>query len=195
VGCGSSPESQALQVAALAGVVTVQQQALKSAVQNAPPQRTYCGGDYDHDCYTRAWQDDESHGRTMSIAEARQYTLMYINGVRSLNGVGPLVLDPEITQFAQEGSEQLARDHRGHGHITDQGARCAAGKCSENQGGEDGWRGGPVGQQIDEILGDMMAEGAGGGHHDNMLRPEWKRLGVGIVNPGGRLYFTTDFAP
>jgi uncharacterized protein YkwD len=52
-----------------------------------------------------------------------------------------------------------------------------------------------VGRQIDEILALMMDEGPGGGHHDNMLDPRWTRLGVGITNPGGEAYVTTDFAP
>jgi uncharacterized protein YkwD len=30
-------------------------------------------------------------------------------------------------------------------------------------------------------------------HHDALLRPEWKRLGVGIANRDGRTYFTIDF--
>jgi hypothetical protein len=58
-----------------------------------------------------------------------------------------------------------------------------------------GWRPGPVGRQIDEILALMMDEGPGGGHHDDMLDPRWTRLGVGITNPGGEAYVTTDFAP
>lgn len=90
-------------------------------------------------------------------------------------------------------SEQLARDHRAHGHFDVEGARCGA--CGENQGDPRGWRAEPVSKQIDEILGGMMAEGPGGGHHDNMLNPRWHRLGVGVVNPGQTMYFTTDFAP
>jgi hypothetical protein len=41
----------------------------------------------------------------------------------------------------------------------------------------------------------MMAEGAGGGHHDCLMNRRWTRLGVGIVNPGGEMYLTIDFAP
>lgn len=38
-------------------------------------------------------------------------------------------------------------------------------------------------------------EGPGGGHHDILLSPASAHVGVGIVNPGGRMYFTVDFAP
>jgi hypothetical protein len=118
---------------------------------------------------------------------------MYINGMRSLHGVGLLELDDALTAFAQEGSDRLARDHRGHGHIIEQQATCPG--CGENQSDSRGWRPGPLGRQIDEILALMMDEGPGGGHHDNMLDPRWTRLGVGITNPGGEAYVTTDFAP
>jgi hypothetical protein len=40
----------------------------------------------------------------------------------------------------------------------------------------------------------MMGEGAGGMHHDVLLRPEWHKLGVGIASRGGRRYFTIDFS-
>ena len=118
---------------------------------------------------------------------------MYINGMRSLHGVALVDLDDALTVFAQEGSDRLARDHRGHGHFIAQGAACPG--CAENQSDPGGWRPGPVRQQIDEILAMMMDEGPGGGHHDIILDPRWTRLGVGLANPGGEAYLTTDFAP
>jgi hypothetical protein len=102
-------------------------------------------------------------------------------------------LDDALDDFAREGSEQLARDHRPHGHFRENAARCI--DCGECQGAPEGWRQEPVAVQVDEILAGMMAEGPGGGHHDALLSPRWTRMGVGITNPGGVMYFTIDFAP
>jgi uncharacterized protein YkwD len=160
--------------------------------------RTYCAGTYDHDCYAGRALADPSPAETpgeddMTLEEARSHVLTYINGLRSLNGVGLLERDDDLTEFAQEGSEQLARDHRMHGHIDDHGADCRS--CGENQSSPNGWRTGPVGRQVDEVIELMVAEGPGGGHRDNFLDARWTRLGVGIVNPGGPMYLTMDFAP
>jgi uncharacterized protein YkwD len=195
---GTSSTYDAVAYAAAAGGTTALQEAAKSEARNAPMRRSYCGGEYNHDCYTgRALADappeDPGGPDDMTLDEARSHTLTYINGVRSLHGVGLLERDDALTAFAQEGSEQVRRDHRGHGHFIDRRADCPS--CGENQSGSVGWRPGPVGRQIDEVLELMMVEGPGGGHHDNMLNPRWTRLGVGIVNPGGEMYLTMDFAP
>lgn len=183
--------------AAVAGAVTAGQVAEQNALENEPPRRTYCAGEYDHDCYVAvvpiAHAPSRDDADEMTLDQARSHTLTYINGMRSLHGVGLLELDGALTAFAQEGSDRLARDHRGHGHFVAEQAHCPG--CGENQSDPRGWRPGPVGRQIDEILGDMIDEGPGGGHHDNMLDPRWTRLGVGITNPGGETYLTTDFAP
>jgi uncharacterized protein YkwD len=194
---GTSNAYDAAAYAAAAGGITAVHEAAKAEAQNAPMRRTYCAGEYEHDCYSgRALPDStpEQPGGPddMTLEEARSHALTYINGLRSLNGVGLLERDDALTAFAQEGSEQVSRDHRGHGHFTDHAADCPS--CGENQSGATGWRPGPVGRQIDEVLQLMMAEGPGGGHHDNMLNPRWTRLGVGIVNPGGEMYLTLDFA-
>jgi uncharacterized protein YkwD len=196
---GTSSASTAAAYAMVAGGATAAQLADQSAARSTPPRRSYCNGEYDHDCYNGpalpaadpglgALEDDE-----MSLAEARSHTLTYINAMRSLRGLALLELDDALTAFAQEGSDRLARDHRGHGHFIDERASCPG--CGENQSGARGWRPGPVRRQIDEILAVMMDEGPGGGHHDNILDPKWTRLGVGITNPGGEAYMTTDFAP
>jgi hypothetical protein len=43
-------------------------------------------------------------------------------------------------------------------------------ECDENHGSPDGWPSAPLEDQIGEILGDMIREGLGGGHRDNILR-------------------------
>jgi uncharacterized protein YkwD len=194
---GTSNAYDAVAYAVAAGGVTAAQVAVQNAAQSEPPRRTYCSGEYDHDCYSGAALPAPAaspyEAEDMTLEQARSHTLVYINGMRSLHGVGLLELDDALTAFAQEGSDRLARDHRGHGHIIEQQANCPG--CGENQSDSRGWRPGPVGRQIDEILALMMDEGPGGGHHDNMLDPRWTRLGVGITNPGGEAYVTTDFAP
>jgi uncharacterized protein YkwD len=191
---GSSNGVQAAAWATEAAALTGAQVAAEHAALNAPPFPTYCGGDYDHECDVGPVRDDRRGGTEgMTLGEARSHALMYVNGMRSLNGVGLVELDDALTAFAQEGSEQLARDHKPHGHIEARRDDCRS--CSENQGDPNGWRAGPVDKQIDEIIAGFMAEGPGGGHHDNMLDRRWSRLGVGIANAGETMYFTIDFAP
>jgi uncharacterized protein YkwD len=197
VGCGgtSSTTNEALSAAAAAGTAQIVRSDEERQWRRQPPRPQWCG-DYDAQsrCYRGPVQDTgERDDASMSVAEGKRYALMYINGLRSLNGVGPLELDAELDAFAQHGSEQLARDHRPHGHLLDERSGCPA--CGETQGDPDGWRPAPLQRQIDEVLAGMMAEGPGGGHHDAILRPEWRKLGVGIVNPGGRVFLTMDFAP
>jgi hypothetical protein len=195
-GCTKSPATnEAIFWGSQAGTAQLAKSAEENERRRQPPRPQPCG-DYDHPstCYQGPIQD--TGGRVvpgMTLTEARSYTLRYINGLRSLNGREPLTLDDRLTEFAQQGSEQLSRDHRPHGHIIDEQGKCPG--CSENQGDSYGWRPAPLQKQIDEILAGMMAEGTGGGHHDNILRPEWRKLGVGIVYPEGRLFFTTDFTP
>jgi uncharacterized protein YkwD len=189
---------EALAFAAVAGAAQVAQSAIAENARNAPPRAVPCGDDGQYTCYYSgaippSSNDAREPVADMTAAEARVYTLKYINGVRRLNGVGPLVLDADLTAFAQAGSVQLSEDHRIHQHIVDHGSELGT-ACAENQGDPNGWHPAQLEDQIAEILGGMMREGPGGGHHDNILRPEWRRLGVGIVNPGQRMYFTTDFA-
>jgi hypothetical protein len=204
-GCGAgagqsngAKVGEALAFVALAGAAQVAQSAIAENARNAPPRAQPCGDDGQYTCYYSAaippsQNDSPGPAADMTAAEAREYTLEYINGVRRLNGVGPLVLDADLTAFAQAGSVELSEDHRIHQHIVDHRLELGT-ACAENQGDPSGWRPARLEDQIAEILGGMMREGPGGGHHDNILRPEWRRLGVGIVNPGGRMYFTTDFA-
>jgi uncharacterized protein YkwD len=195
---GTSSAYDAIACAAAAGGATAVQEAVKNEARSAPMRRTYCNGEYDHDCYAGralpAPGPPEADGAgDMTLGEARSHVLAYINGMRSLHGVGLLERDDALTAFAQEGSEQVARDHRGHGHLVDRRDDCPG--CGENQSDARGWRPGPLARQLDEVLELMMAEGPGGGHHDNLLDPRWTRLGVGVANPGGEMYLTIDFAP
>ena len=49
-------------------------------------------------------------------------------------------------------------------------------------------------KQIDLMLKLMMDEGPGGGHYDNMMNAHYRRIGIGLVYVGGKLYLTNDFS-
>jgi len=130
-----------------------------------------------------------------ALDDARQYNLDRINAYRAMNGAPALKLDAALNDFAQAGSVELSQDHAPHAHFKASYATCNCSVNAENQGDPNGWTVAPIHDQIDQILQLMMSEGPGGGHHDNIVNPQWKRLGVGIVNPGAKLYFTNDFGP
>jgi uncharacterized protein YkwD len=142
---------------------------------------------------------------TVNASAFEQYNLDRINQLRAQAGVQPLVLDPQITTFAREGTAQLMRDHVPHAHFAQAGNAMwhegFNGGAAENQGANTGWpraSNDPSDnekRQIDQILASMMKEGPGGGHHDNMLNPKMKRFGVGLAEDSeGKLYLTNDFS-
>jgi hypothetical protein len=132
-------------------------------------------------------------GTDMTLDEARAYAVAYVNHARSDVGLGPLAADYSLNAFAQLGSKALARDHRPHRHLIEESAECPG--CAETQSDPAGVAAGRVHDQLDAALGFMVNEGAGGASHDVLLGAQWHRLGVGIVNPDGRMYFTVDVAP
>jgi uncharacterized protein YkwD len=138
------------------------------------------------------YETSASRDDTLEEDDAAEYVLHRINDIRVDANVPPLVLDANLSDYAEEGSDQLARDHRVNGHLRDD-PRVA--QCGEAQGDPTGWPPGALKEQIDEILDAMMREGAGGAGHDNLLAREWRFLGVGIASPDARLYFTLDFVP
>ncbi len=129
----------------------------------------------------------------MSDDEARDYVQGYLNGVRKLNGLGVLVRDDALDAFAQAGSDELAQDHLPNQHMATHAPELRL-ASAEIQGPADGSSPGPLQDQLASVLLRFTGEGHGGIHHDAMLRPEWRRLGVGIAHGGGRTYFTADFS-
>ena len=128
-----------------------------------------------------------------------KYNVDLLNQYRARAGVAPLVYDARVSAFALEGSRQLAADHRAHAHFA--ASPAYAGHTAENQGDPNGVP--PMGsdrtssgrQQIALLLKLMFDEGPGGGHHDNMLNPVYRRVGIGIFyTPAGALYLTNDFS-
>jgi hypothetical protein len=131
-----------------------------------------------------------------------KYNVDRINAYRAEKGLAPLLFDAKISAFARGASERLSRDHVPHAHFAahQRGAPGFGSRSAENQGDE---RGVPAldadpvksgKKQIDEMLKLMMDEGPGGGHHDNMMNPRYRRVGIGLVDVGGKLYLTNDFS-
>ncbi len=158
----------------------------------------------------------------MITAENIEHNLDQVNHYRSLVGASPLQLDPQLSAYAGQGSQELLANHTQHSH----NRKNPIPSVYENQSYIYGW---PLGQvfngqppamnvneQIDRILALMFMEGpppAGTyNHYSIMTDPNAKRLGVGLViNPNnlldpnnpdtpatfwrGSLYLTNDFFP
>ena len=131
-----------------------------------------------------------------------RYNVERVNAYRARKNLAPYSYDQKISDFAMAGSQQLARDHSPHAHFRTlpQGQPGFGSKAAENQGDPSGVP--PLdadriknGQkQIDTMLELMFSEGPGGGHYDNMMSTELRRIGVGVFYSGGRLYLTNDFS-
>ncbi len=213
IGCGgalayptsnSAKVGEALAFAAAAGALQLAQAAAEQQARNSAPVTHAsmgmavtpgCNNEGQYGCLsvTPSPSSGDEPEAEMSDEDAREYVLGYLNGVRKLNDDAPLVRDPALDAFAQAGSDELAGDHRSNQHMVDH-ARELAAASGEIQGSPDGSRPGPLQDQIGEVLLHFTGEGPGGVHHDTMLRPEWRKLGVGIAKSEGRTYFTADFS-
>ncbi len=126
-----------------------------------------------------------------------QHNLAQINAYRAKAGVPALQMDTQLNDFAKQGSMELQQNHKPHGHFrgADVWNSGFVGGAAENQGDPNGWPiRGDLNATIDAILQSMMNEGPGGGHHDNMLNPEYGRVGIGLIVDGDKLYLTNDFS-
>jgi uncharacterized protein YkwD len=128
-----------------------------------------------------------------------QHNLDALNTYRAANNAPALVLSDALNAFAATGSQQLAAGGPAHGHFMDAITKqtlFSSGFCNgagENQA--PGWpMNGDENGTIDAILKQMMDEGPGGGHHDNIVNPQFRLLGVGVLVQGGGLYLTNDFS-
>ena len=139
----------------------------------------------------------------------QRHNLAVINNYRARKGLVPLTLSASLSTFAHAGSVELSQDHKPHQHFISAGAsiftkgfKLSAG---ENQGDPHGWpvlvQNDPTGNrmaQIDDIQKVMFAEGPGPGeahgHYTNIMNPKFRRIGIGFVDVGGKLYLTNDFS-
>ncbi len=131
-----------------------------------------------------------------------KYNLDLLNSYRAKLGRAPLLYDTKISAFALAGSKQLANDHAAHAHFAAQseGAPGFGTHSAENQGDPSGVP--PMDddaiasgkKQIAALMKIMMDEGPGGGHYENIASAKYRRVGIGLHSPGGRLYLTNDFS-
>ncbi len=130
-----------------------------------------------------------------------RYNVDQVNVYRARGGLAPLLYDARLSTFAGAGSQRLARDHVPHANFAENAAGQHFGsRSAENQGDPGGVppldadprRNGP--KQVDIMLKLMMDEGPGGGHYDNIMSPNLRRIGVGIVYVNGRFFMTNDFS-
>ena len=135
-----------------------------------------------------------------------------INKYRATLSIAPLTLDATLSKFAQTGTVEESMNHIAHANFM---AAQAAGtlftpadgfsmNAGENQGDPNGWN--PISSnkttneldQIDAILKVMFDEGPGTGethgHYENIMNPQFTRLGVGLLEVGDKLYLTNDFS-
>lgn len=183
--CYADKGLEAVATVAAAGAITAAELAAEHrAAQQAWTPLQECGGYPRFECYSDG---------TLPLEDARAHALRAINLLRTMNGARPVSLDFALNAYAQQGSKELARNHRPHGHVLTDKTGCRL--CGESQGDPNGYPAKPVGAQIDAILDGMVAEGAGGTNYDNLLRSDWHVLGIGLVNPDGLMYLTADFSP
>jgi len=132
-----------------------------------------------------------------------QHNLDVLNMYRAQAGVGPLVVDDQLSMFSTTASNMLEATGQAHAYFMQQGqsgALWSQGFCTsaaENQA--PAWPlssfGGSLDATVDAILKAMMDEGPGGGHHDNILAASSVRVGVGLViDAQQQLWFTNDFS-
>lgn len=156
-----------------------------------------CDNDGQYSCVTAtvvAPAAEPASDVEMTDGDARDYVVGYLNGVRKLNAQGPIARDESLDAFAQVGTDELSEDHTPNHHIVEHRAELPAGSF-ELQSAPDGLPAGSLQDRIGEVLLRWTGEGPGGMHHDAMLRPGWRRVGVGIARRDGRTYFTVDLAP
>ncbi len=140
----------------------------------------------------------------------QHHNLDVVNAYRATKGIAPLALDQKLCTFALAGSVELSQDHTPHQHFItagNNGSLWTSGfmnGAAENQGDPNGWfvmSQDPTQNemlQIDDINKAMFNEGPGAGeahgHYTNMMNAAYKRLGVGLLEVGGKLYLTNDFS-
>jgi hypothetical protein len=131
-----------------------------------------------------------------------RYNVELLNGYRQKAGAPPLAYDAKMSGFAMDGSKRLSSDHKPHAHFAanGQGSPVFGPRIAENQGDPSGVP--PLDpdattsgkKAIALLLKIMIDEGPGGGHHDNMLNPKYRRVGIGLHYAAGKLYLTNDFS-
>lgn len=116
---------------------------------------------------------------------ARDLCVSRINEYRQARGVAPLARDTASEPCADEESRIDGRSGRAHGSF---------GRCREMaQDACPNWST-PVEQGLTGCLDQMLAEGPGGGHYDNMMNAKYTRVSCGFANTrDGKVWMVQDF--
>jgi hypothetical protein len=146
--------------------------------------------------------------RPLTFTPEQQHNRDVLNSYRARAGVAAVQLDPQVSDFALAGSQELMVDHVFHKHDIDNGPGGGLGRYWEIQGSNFGrpivgWPNAPsVNGTIDQVLADLMAEPfppppGTYNHHSIIIDPGHTVVGVGLVidNAHGTLYLTNDFNP
>lgn len=113
-----------------------------------------------------------------------------VNAERAKQGLSPLEIDPRLTEIARKHSVRMSE----------------AGELSHQFNGEPSVRSRAAGTGMrlnfsgENVAFDSKVETAHSGlmlsppHHENIMKPEYNVIGIGIVHRGNRFYVTQDFA-
>ena len=131
---------------------------------------------------------------------AQQYALNQVNAARASYGFAPLVLDATISAVAYGHAADMAA-YNYFSHTSRNGMtfaqRLTAGGVSYGYRGENicFLGGATVTAALNWCHAQFMAEPypGGGNHKDNILNPNFRRIGIGIAIGGGRVYVVWDF--
>jgi uncharacterized protein YkwD len=133
-------------------------------------------------------------------ASGQQYALSQVNAARASYGRGPLVLDATISGVAYgHAADMAAYNYFSHTSRTGMtfAQRLTAGGVSYGYRGENicYLGGASVTAALNWCHAQFMAEPfpGGGNHKDNILNPNFRRIGIGIAIGGGRVYVVWDF--
>jgi uncharacterized protein YkwD len=131
---------------------------------------------------------------TTALNGSERSLLAAVNGVRTAHGLRKLSVDPALQGAARAYSRTMLRTNRfTHGAM---GARLAAHGVRGPRYGENlAWAVGP-GSAARRIIASWMASP---GHRANLLRPGWRRIGIGALKGtfqgyAGATVVTADFA-
>ena len=126
---------------------------------------------------------------TLNLSNARNELLNLINDARREHGLNTIVLNSELNDLAQAHSQDMA-DNNFFGHVnllgqTPEDRRIAAGIKTS------------VGENLATDTSVAAAHYGlmrSASHRNNILTEDWERVGLGIVNKDGQLYFTEEFS-
>lgn len=113
------------------------------------------------------------------------------NRYRAQVGQGPLTQAPDLDAYALRAAQADHASGIAHEYIR---ANPPAGNWAENSAVR--W---PHNRDLRNMIGaalaQMWAEGPGGGHHENIRNPAWRRIGCAVHVDGNAATFVQEFRP